>query len=48
MRVRAVNSIGDGEWGAEVTSDAADDDANLTALTVDGTSVEDFDKDTTG
>ena len=48
VRVRAVNSIGDGEWGAEVTSDAADDDANLTALTVDGTSVEDFDKDTTG
>ena len=48
MRVRAVNSIGDGEWGAEVTSDAADDDANLTALSVDGASVEDFDKDTTG
>ena len=48
VRVRAVNSIGDGEWGAEVTSDAADDDANLTALSVDGTSVEDFDKDTTG
>ena len=47
VRVRAVNSIGDGEWGAEVTSDAADDDANLTGLTVDGTSVEDFDKDTT-
>ena len=48
VRVRAVNSIGDGEWGAEVTSDAADDDANLTALSVDGASVEDFDKDTTG
>ena len=48
VRVRGVNSIGDGEWGAEVTSDAADDDANLTALSVDGTGVEDFDKDTTG
>ena len=47
VRVRAVNNIGDGEWSAEVTSEAADDDANLTALSVEDTSVEDFDKDTT-
>ena len=42
VRVRAGNDAGDGPWSAEASANAGSADADLSALTVDGTSVEDF------
>ena len=46
VRVRAGNDAGDGPW-AEASANAGGADADLSALTVDGTGVTDFAADTT-
>ena len=47
VRARAANDAGDGPWSAEASATPGNNDADLSDLTVDGTSVDGFAADTT-
>ena len=47
VRVRAANDAGDGPWSAEASATPGNNDADLSALTVDGTGVDGFAAGTT-